>query len=251
MRQKIVAGNWKLNGSKQLCEEVVAALSQSALLEGSSQCVLFAPFVYLPALLSAFEKSPCIQVGAQNVSQYAQGAYTGEVSAHMLEDVGVGHVLIGHSERRALFNESDAIIGDKLKLAAQYQLKVFLCVGETLEQRQSGLTEQVIQHQLQVVINEPALLKNMVIAYEPVWAIGTGMTATPEQAQSIHAFIRQLLHGVDSNLADTISLLYGGSVNATNAHALFEQPDIDGGLIGGASLKMNEFLEIIKCIKSF
>ncbi|OOG64435.1 triose-phosphate isomerase [Rhodanobacter sp. B04] len=244
MRRKLVAGNWKMHGSRSmatgLVNEIVAAKPASV------DVVVFPPFPYLAELAWQHADSG-LGVGAQDVSEHeGQGAYTGEVSAAMLADVGAQWALVGHSERRQYHGESDELVARKFAAARAGGLTPILCVGETLEQREAGQTEAVIARQLQAVLalNGIASFDTAVIAYEPVWAIGTGRTATPEMAQQVHAFIRSQLEKEDVMIARLTRLLYGGSVKAANAAELFAQADVDGGLIGGASLAASDFLGI-------
>jgi triosephosphate isomerase len=245
MRQKLVAGNWKMHGSLATNQALLTALASQ--LDGSSsmRCAVCVPFPYLAQAQSVLTGSS-LAWGAQNLSQYDKGAYTGEVSASMLLEFGCRYVIVGHSERRALFGETDAMVAAKFMAALTAGLTPVLCVGETLEERDAGRAESVIARQLDAVIAESGMagLAKAVIAYEPVWAIGTGKTASPEQAQAVHAFIRRKLAALDSNIAAALIIQYGGSVKAANAAELFSQPDIDGGLIGGASLDADEFVAI-------
>jgi triosephosphate isomerase len=247
MRERLVAGNWKMHGSlvenKVLLDSVVAGLAD---VQGVS-CAVCVPYPYLFQAQFALQNTP-IRWGAQNVSQYEKGAYTGEVSAAMLRDFGCTLVIVGHSERRSLFGEDDATVAAKFVAAQAGGLKPILCVGETLAEREQGITQQVVERQLQAVVDRAGLaaFRHCVIAYEPVWAIGTGKTATPEQAQEVHAFIRSVFAPHDAKLAEELVILYGGSVKGGNARELFAMPDIDGGLIGGASLNAEEFVTICK-----
>jgi triosephosphate isomerase len=245
MRRKLVVGNWKMHGSlarnKALLDELLAGLRDMR----NADYAVCVPYPYLAQAESMLQGSN-IAWGAQNLSQHDQGAFTGAVSPSMLVDFNCSYVIIGHSERRALFHESNEIAAAKFDAAIKAGLTPIFCVGETLAERESGVTEQVVARQLEVVLNHagaPAVAK-AVIAYEPVWAIGTGKTATPEQAQAVHAFIRQRVAQLDSQVAQGLCILYGGSVKASNANELFAMPDIDGGLIGGASLVAGEFLAI-------
>ncbi len=248
MRRNLVIGNWKMHGSRvqatALLDGIKAALNE---IPGNVGIGVCPPFVHLELAGKALGKSR-IELGAQNLAQADEGAYTGEVSAAMLEDLGVKLVLVGHSERRELFGEDDAVVAAKFVAARRHGLTPVLCVGESLAQRQAGETERVVLSQLDAVIEtvEQSEWNNAVIAYEPIWAIGTGETATPEQAQEVHATIRQRLQGVSEAVAENVSILYGGSVKAANAAELFSQADIDGGLVGGASLKAEEFISICK-----
>lgn len=247
MRRKLVAGNWKMHGSLVENQALLGAL-KSALggFEGAGVAVC-APYPYLAQLQSELAGSR-IAWGAQNVSEYAKGAYTGEVSTSMLKDFGCTYVIVGHSERRSLFGESDETVAKKFIAAQAAGLVPILCVGETLAEREGGVTEQVVGRQLDAVISAAGVgaLAKAVVAYEPVWAIGTGKTATPEQAQAVHAFIRGRIAALDKAVADGLVIQYGGSVKAANAAELFAQPDIDGGLIGGASLIADEFIAICR-----
>ena len=244
MRRKIVAGNWKLQGSRAFTAELVGGLARAGVPAG----VLMVVVPPAPYLGQAVELASAagIAVGAQDVSAHAKGAYTGEVSAAMLADVGASHVLVGHSERRQYHGETSAQVAAKFQAALAAGLVPVLCVGETLEEREAGQAEAVIAGQLQPVIDlvGAAGLGAGVVAYEPVWAIGTGRTASPEQAQAVHAFIRGVVAAADATIADSLSILYGGSVKPDNAAELFAQPDVDGGLVGGASLVAADFLAI-------
>lgn len=247
MRQPIVAANWKLNGShtmvQSLGQEVLNACGQY---EGVS-VVLCPPSVYLDSLAGILKESP-IHWGGQNVSEHASGAFTGEISAEMLADCGCRYVIIGHSERRALYGETDAQIAQKFVMAQEQGLTPILCLGETLEQRELGSTQQIVLGQLRAVLDHAGVenFDNAVVAYEPVWAIGTGKTASSAQAQEVHAFIREEITSHDAKIASQLRILYGGSVKPDNAAELFANEDIDGGLIGGASLKIDQFLPIVQ-----
>ncbi|PWK89784.1 triose-phosphate isomerase [Fulvimonas soli] len=244
MRRKLVAGNWKMHGSRSMASALVGEIA--AALPAAADVLVFPPFPYI-AELAAAHGGNGIGFGAQDVSAHeGQGAYTGEVSAAMLADVGAQWVLVGHSERRQYHAESDALVAEKFAAARAGGLTPVLCVGETLEEREAGQTEAVIARQLGAVLarNGIASFDTAVIAYEPVWAIGTGRTATPAQAQEAHAFIRSQLAKEDAMIAGLTRLLYGGSVKPANAAELFAQPDVDGGLIGGASLAAADFLAI-------
>lgn len=246
MRFKLIIANWKMNGSFQFLDEILKNFGVETQFGGTDQVVICPPYIYLPEMSNRLVKSP-IQLGAQNLSDYSEGAYTGEISAEMLLDTGCNYVIVGHSERRALFNESNDLVARKAERAIKAGLTAVVCVGETLEQRQQGVTEQIIAEQLAPVLAILGLEANsdkLVIAYEPVWAIGTGETATPEQAQNVHAFIRAQL---GQGLKD-VPLLYGGSVKPGNAAELFAEKDIDGGLIGGASLVAEDFLSICRAM---
>lgn len=245
MRRTIVAGNWKLHGTQASIKALVSELSTVADHYPSIEMIVCAPYVYLP-LTASLITNKAMSLGAQDVSEHEQGAFTGEVSAAMLQDVGCRYVIVGHSERRTLFGERDEDTALKYASAQRAGLTPILCVGESLAEREQGITETVVARQLEAVIQHNGVqsLANAVIAYEPVWAIGTGKTASPEQAQQVHAFIRDYIAQQDSTLASKVSILYGGSVKGSNAAELFAMVDIDGGLIGGASLKADEFLAI-------
>lgn len=252
MRNKLVAGNWKMHGNlKENAALLEALISNMPKPGNNADYAVCVPFPYLASVQVALQGT-CINWGAQNISQYEKGAYTGEVSADMLNDFGCRYVIVGHSERRMLFGETSQIVAEKYAAAQRAGLIPILCVGETLEQRDSDITEQVIDEQLKAVIALTGIesLAKAVIAYEPVWAIGTGKTATPQQAQDIHQFIRKGIASQDKGIAKGISILYGGSVKANNAMELFVMPDIDGGLIGGASLVAEDFVAICSAIKS-
>ena len=242
-RRKLVVGNWKMHGSRA---------TNAALLEGLLQARPFAcdvavcpPFPYLADVASTLAASD-LRWGAQDCSAHEQGAYTGEVSAAMLAELGCRYAIVGHSERRTLHGETDEVVAGKAQAALARGVTPVVCVGETLAQREAGQTEAVVKRQLSAVIHALAhCAGEMVVAYEPVWAIGTGLTATPEQAQAVHALLRQQLRAATPR-ADAMRILYGGSVKPDNAAALFAQPDIDGGLIGGAALKATDFVAICR-----
>jgi len=246
MRKTIVAGNWKMNASKDSVESLVTDILSGAS-DVSAEIIVCAPFPYLSQVEVLIEGSN-LMLGAQNLNVNASGAFTGEVSAEMIKDFGANHVIVGHSERRSLYGETSEIVAEKTKAAIDSGLTPILCLGESLDQRESGKTESVVSEQLNKVIKMVGIeaFNNIIIAYEPVWAIGTGMTATPEQAQAVHKFIRDLLASSDQNIADKTAILYGGSMNAGNAVELISCADIDGGLIGGAALKAEDFLQICK-----
>jgi triosephosphate isomerase len=245
MRQRLVAGNWKMHGSlpanRSLLEAVVAAATRLR----NSECAVCVPFPYLAQAQSALAGTRAAW-GAQNVSQHSNGAFTGEVSAGMLREFGCTYVIVGHSERRSLFGESDLTVAQKVEAVLAAAMVPIVCIGETLAERQAGDTERVVDRQLTAVVERVGEqgLRKSVVAYEPVWAIGTGRTATPEQAQAVHAFIRSRAAERSPESADGLRILYGGSVKGSNAAGLFEMPDIDGGLIGGASLDAAEFTAI-------
>lgn len=248
MRKNIVAGNWKMNGSKASVVELLEGIKKGAHSVQNVDLIVFPSFPFLAEIQNNLENSN-IAWGAQNLSYQASGAYTGEVSADMLKDFGCRYVLVGHSERRTIFAETDAVVAAKFDRACQHGLIPVLCIGETLEEREQNKTIEVVTRQLEAVLqleHGVEYLYNSIIAYEPVWAIGTGLTATPEQAQEIHRQIRALISKHDANLATQLQILYGGSVKPSNAKELFSMPDIDGGLIGGASLNANDFIEIGK-----
>jgi len=243
MRRKIVAGNWKLQGSRDFAAALVAAIKAEA--PARVDLIVLPPYPYLGDVLAHCAGSE-IAVGAQDVSAHAKGAYTGEVAAAMLADVGARYTLVGHSERRQYHAESSALVAQKFQAAQAAGITPILCVGERLEEREADQTEAVIASQLQPVLDlvGVAAFANAIVAYEPVWAIGTGRTASPEQAQAVHAFIRSQIATQDAKIAGLLPVLYGGSVKPDNAASLFAQADVDGGLIGGASLVAADFLAI-------
>lgn len=247
MRKPIVLGNWKLNGSTASSEALVAGILAGVTGLDAIDVGVCPPFVLIPQTVRQAAHTD-LKIGAQDCSEYVEGAYTAEVSADMLRDVGCHYVLIGHSERRALFGERDEVIARKVGRALAAGLTPVLCVGETLEERQGGHMNEVVCSQVQAVIDEVGVVAfdRIVIAYEPVWAIGTGLTASPEQAQAMHATIRGLIAGQSESVARAVRIQYGGSVKPDNAAELFSQPDIDGGLIGGASLKAEDFMIICR-----
>ncbi len=248
MRRALVAGNWKMHGSrasvKGLLEGLVAGVSEGLPGDVAPQIVVCPSYVHVPQALSLTVDS-AIEVGAQDCSHMQAGAFTGEVSAEMLVDQGCNWVILGHSERRQYHDESDDLVAAKLTAAISVGLKPIVCVGETREQRESGEAEAVVGRQLAGALNEQAGLEQLVIAYEPVWAIGTGLTATPQQAQDMHAYIRRALADAEGVQAEQTRILYGGSVKAANAAELFSGDDIDGALVGGAALVVDEFKAII------
>ncbi|QRN02665.1 triose-phosphate isomerase [Legionella sp. MW5194] len=249
MRKKIVAGNWKMNGTVTTITQLLKDLIQQLpVLSHSMDCAVIPPAIYLPLVQELLQGSG-IGWGAQNVYPANAGAYTGELSSPMLSDYQCRYVLVGHSERRHLFGESEKFVADKYHHVKDHGMIPILCVGETLEERQQGKTKDVLTRQLLAIAKKSsACFDNAVIAYEPVWAIGTGQTASPEQAQEMHGFIRELVSEFSKEDAAALPLLYGGSVNGKNAASLFSMPDVDGGLIGGASLNAQQFVEIVKCI---
>ncbi|MEN3373252.1 triose-phosphate isomerase [Dechloromonas sp. ZS-1] len=244
MRKKLVAGNWKMHGSLQANQRLVEAVREGA---APLRCdvALCVPFPYL-AQVSGLLSASTLGLGAQTVSEFGQGAYTGEVSVAMLKEFGCRYVIVGHSERRTLFGETDQVVADKCVAALAGGLLPIVCVGETRLERESGQTQEVVSRQLAAVLSAVGVagLANLVIAYEPVWAIGTGLTASPAEAQAVHAAIREQVAALDAGRAATLQILYGGSVKPQNAVELFAQADIDGGLIGGAALVAEDFLAI-------
>jgi triosephosphate isomerase (TIM) len=250
MRRKIIAGNWKMNNDLDATKNLISNLTKS--LNNSENCdiIVCPPFTSLSEAGSQL-KDTVIKLGAQNMYFENDGAFTGEISASMLKGTGCEFVILGHSERRAIFSESDSLINKKIKKAISSGLKPIFCVGETLEQREKGITKDIIKNQVTEGLKEISEeeIKTLVIAYEPVWAIGTGRNATPEQAQEVHEFIRGLIKEKYSEYtADNIIIQYGGSVKPDNAKELLSQKDIDGALVGGASLKADSFLGIIKAV---
>jgi len=247
MRQPLVAGNWKMNGTAASIDVLMAGIKHGLADVKTAAVVVCPPFVYI-AKVAELAKGSKIGVGSQDISDQESGAFTGEISGPMLKDTGCQYAIVGHSERRAIYGESDAFTARKFAAARKFGLIPILCVGELLDEREQGITEQVVGRQLDAVIELEgiAALGEAVIAYEPVWAIGTGKTASPQQAQDVHAFIRAKLAKLDKGVADKVQILYGGSVKGSNAAELFGMPDIDGGLIGGASLTADEFLAICR-----
>jgi triosephosphate isomerase (TIM) len=245
MKQKLIAGNWKMNGSQEANASLVAALRAGLSSPVPCAVALCVPSPYL-ASVSALVQGSSMVVGAQDVSEHDAGAYTGEVSAAMLKDLGVRYAIVGHSERRQYHGETDAVVAVKAQKSLSCGVTPIVCVGETLQEREAGHTEEVVKRQLAAVIHTNGhCISEIVVAYEPVWAIGTGKTASPEQAQQVHAVLRAQLLAATAHAA-RISILYGGSMNAANASLLLAQPDIDGGLVGGASLKAPDFLSIVR-----
>ncbi len=247
MRRKLVVGNWKMFGrlarNQTLLEGVLSGMRDMR----NVDCAVCVPYPYLAQVQTLLQGSN-VAFGAQNVSHHDEGAYTGEVAAGMLVEFGCQYVIIGHSERRGLYHEGDETVAMKFDAVIKAGLKPILCMGETLEERDAGITEEVVARQLDAVINRAGVkaLEKAVVAYEPVWAIGTGKTASPEQAQAVHAFIRQRVAKQDGKVAQGLCILYGGSVKAANATELFSMSDIDGGLIGGASLVAEDFVAICR-----
>jgi triosephosphate isomerase len=247
-RKPLIAGNWKMHGSLAESRKLVAELIAGVGTDSYADMLLCPPFVYLTSAAEWLRGSR-IHVGGQNLAdRVGTGAFTGEVSGAMLRDVGCRHVIVGHSERRAYYGETDALVATKFRVAQESGLIPILCVGETLAEREAGQTESVVARQMVAALAAAgiAAFANAVVAYEPVWAIGTGKTATPEQAQDVHAFIRRLLADQDATIAAGLNILYGGSVKGANARELFAMADIDGGLVGGASLSAAEFLTIFR-----
>ena len=251
MRSFLVAGNWKMNGSNAVNAELVDGIIAGMPASDSVELLICPPFPYLGAMAARIDGSR-LMLGAQTLSEYDSGAHTGEVAPSMLVEMGCKYVLVGHSERRAIYGEDNATVAAKYAAAQKVGLTPVLCVGETLEERQAGQTESIIDQQLNAVLDTAGIASvgSAVIAYEPVWAIGTGQTATPEQAQDVHAHIRHVIGAQDENIAAGVQILYGGSVKGDNAAGLFSMPDIDGGLIGGASLKSDDFLAIAEAAAS-
>ena len=248
MRRPYIAGNWKMNLTPSEGKAYASALAEAVKKAGADCRVMIAPsFVSLPGVVEAVKGSD-ITVSAQNMADHLSGAYTGEVSPEMLRDIGVNTVILGHSERRQYYGETDEIINGKVLLAISLKMEVILCVGETLEERESGKLEEVLKRQIEVGLKDvlPAEMDKITIAYEPVWAIGTGRTATPEDADAAHAFIRRTVAALYSDdIANNLIIQYGGSVKPGNVRALMAKENIDGALVGGASLKLNDFLPII------
>lgn len=247
MRHKLIVGNWKMHGSHKGNAELLAAILEAGpFVHSLAVCV---PFPYLSETAVALAASP-VTWGAQDCSAHERGAYTGEVSAAMLHEFGCRYVIVGHSERRAYHGENDQVVADKAKAALALGITPIVCVGETLAERESGQTDAVVKRQLSAVIHTLAhCCGEIVVAYEPVWAIGTGKTATPEQAQSVHAMIRAQLHAATPK-ADAMLVIYGGSVKPDNARSLFAQADVDGALVGGASLDAKDFVAIARAAES-
>lgn len=245
MRTKLVAGNWKLNGSLQSIRELIKGIKAGMDTVKAAGVAVCPPAIFIPEVASLVKGSG-IAVGSQNICDQDSGAYTGEIAGSMLKEFACEYAIVGHSERRSIYGESDDMVAARFAAARRNGLKPILCVGELLEEREQGITEEVVGRQIDAVIKLEGIqaFADAVIAYEPVWAIGTGKTASPQQAQDVHAFIRGKLAALDATIAENIVIQYGGSVNAANANELFGMPDIDGGLIGGASLKPEDFLAI-------
>ena len=247
MRQPLVAGNWKMNGSRDSVKALVDGINAGMGDISGVGVLVCAPYVFLADVQGMLEGS-ALQLGAEDCATETSGAFTGEIAAPMLAEFGCSHVIVGHSERRSLYGESDEVVATKYARVQDAGMVPILCVGELLEEREQGITEEVVARQLDAVINASgvASLANAVIAYEPVWAIGTGLTASPEQAQEVHAFIRARVAAHDAEVAAGVRILYGGSMKPSNAAELIGQADVDGGLIGGASLVAEDFLGICR-----
>jgi triosephosphate isomerase (TIM) len=245
MRKILIAGNWKMNGSVSMVNELITGVVAGANNLSNVETAVCPPYLYIP-MVSEATKDSNVAVGSQNISTESSGAFTGEISTDMVKDFSCKYSIIGHSERRTLYNESDDLVAEKFKVVKASGLIPIFCIGETLEEREADKTESVVARQLDAVsnLNGNDAFSGCVIAYEPVWAIGTGKTASPEQAQSVHAFIRQHISQLNAENADKVQILYGGSMNPGNAKDLLSQKDIDGGLIGGASLKSDDFMAI-------
>jgi triosephosphate isomerase len=247
-RKTIIAGNWKMNGSRAnnavLVDEILSGMGGI-----TSDIIICPPSLYVNEI-AAITSDKSIKVGAQNLNLNQSGAFTGEISGTMIKDCGANFVIVGHSERRSLYGETDEIAAEKVKIALDSGLIPIFCIGEELSERENGTTNDVLKSQMDAVFNTIDIenFENIIIAYEPVWAIGTGVVATPQQAQETHKFVRSLIAGKNTNIAENISILYGGSMNPTNAKELLACEDIDGGLIGGASLKAQDFLAICKSV---
>lgn len=254
MRKMLVAGNWKMNGSRESVDYLLKTIKARAadICNDNTELAVFPPFIFIEMASGTLGDSD-VRWGAQNLSFEEGGAFTGEVSASMLLDFGCQYVIVGHSERRTLYGETNQVVAEKFKAALDAGLAPILCVGESLDQREAGVTLKIIDDQLEAVFaladNHPSLSR-AVIAYEPIWAIGTGKQATPEQAQEVHQAIREKCRSVEQAFGDQIRILYGGSVKPDNAKGLFSMPDIDGALVGGASLDADKFIEIGLCTHS-
>ena len=246
MRRSLVAGNWKMNGSAAMTDGLLTGLKKGIVQSiPDVDIVVCPPFLYIPLAVQMLVGST-IRVGAQNLDIHGSGAYTGEIAAEMLKEQHCGYVIVGHSERRALYGESSDLVAEKVRVAVAAELKPIVCVGETLEERERGDTGRVVREQLMSVLdlNGVDIFPFAIVAYEPVWAIGTGRTASPDQAQEVHALIRETIAELNPIVADQTRLLYGGSVKPDNAQGILSSPDIDGGLIGGAALVASDFLAI-------
>ena len=246
MRRSLIAGNWKMNGSVAMTDGLLTGLKKGIVQSiPDVDIVVCPPFLYIPLAVQMLVGST-IRVGAQNLDIHGSGAYTGEIAAEMLKEQHCGYVIVGHSERRALYGESSDLVAEKVRVAVAAELKPIICVGETLEERERGDTGRVVREQLMSVLdlNGVDIFPFAIVAYEPVWAIGTGRTASPDQAQEVHALIRETIADLNPIVADHTRLLYGGSVKPDNAQGILSSPDIDGGLIGGAALVASDFLAI-------
>ena len=246
MRKSIVAANWKLNGSLDMAKSLVLAINQHCQNLSGVDAIICPPYPYL-SLVGQMMSADNVLLGAQNAAEHENGAYTGEVSAAMVKEMGCHYVIVGHSERREYYGETDSIVAAKFMQIQSADVTPILCVGESLEQREQGVMKDTIVNQVKAVINAAGIssIRNAVLAYEPIWAIGTGKTASPEQAQEVHAIIRSVVAEQSAEIAEGLRILYGGSVKASNAADIFSQPDIDGGLIGGASLDADQFNAIV------
>lgn len=248
MRKKIIAANWKMNGRLVSISSLLDEIKQHLNNNTSTECIIFPPTLYIP-LIKASLANTSLSWGAQNAYPEDSGAFTGEVSVSMLTDYNCRYVLVGHSERRTLFQEQEKFIADKFHQVKEHDMIPVLCIGETLAERENNQTVSVLSRQLKAICNvDKNAFERCIIAYEPVWAIGTGKTANPDDVQAVHLVIRTLINEFSQTDANNVSILYGGSVNEKNASALFAMPDVDGGLIGGASLNAQQFVEIVKCI---
>ena len=250
MKKLFIVANWKMNGNKRSNEQLINCINDKVCENANIEVVICPPFTYLTQILKL--KTSNIKIGAQNISENQNGAFTGEISGSMLQDLKVDYVIIGHSERRQMYNDTNAVIAQKFELAHQNNLIPILCIGESLNERKAGQTLSVIESQIKPIIETTRieLFAKSIIAYEPVWAIGTGETASPEQAEEVHTNIRNIMEVYDSNIASSIPILYGGSVNGANSKDLFTMGNINGGLIGGASLNGEEFVEIYQAAES-
>ena len=244
MKKLFIVANWKMNGNKKSNEQLVNYINEKVYKNRKIEVIICPPFTYLTQILEL--KTSSIKIGAQNISENQNGAFTGEISGSMLKDMNIDYAIIGHSERRQMYNDTNTLIAQKFELAHQNNLIPILCVGESLDERKAGQTLSVVELQIKSVIESTCveLFAKSIIAYEPVWAIGTGETASPEQADEVHSNIRSIIEEYDSNIATSIPILYGGSVNGANSKDLFTMVNINGGLIGGASLNGEEFIEI-------
>lgn len=250
MRKSLIAGNWKLNGSLDSISSLLSEIKERAVTISSTELAVCPPFIYIDHVCKQLAGSS-VKVGTQDCSDKNHGAYTGEVAASMINEFDCKYVIVGHSERRHIYGESNEIVAQKFGQVKKHKLIPIFCVGETLQEREDGHTEVLIAHQIDAVLNLLGVegFKEAVIAYEPVWAIGTGQTATPEQAQKVHDFIRCKIDALDKEIAANMRILYGGSMKPENAKELLQKSDIDGGLIGGASLKAADFIEIAAAVK--